>query len=626
MSRLKLKCGGKPRKKALFGADGAIMAAATLAAAGMQVAATTSAAKSQAKAMTESANIQAKSIKEQSTNNTNLQKESINFTRQQNAENRQQQQDIQTTLQMLAGQENMNSRMERNKVAVKYGGRPKRESLKRQPFYGGGSQPFNVTDGGGVIPLTTDANGYGLYELYGNDHEHYHKAPGGKSKTGVGIKFNDGSVVEGEGNQNSNKGELLYVTPNDAMFISKHSIKGFNPRQAVENGVHPVQAFAMQELIKKQNGLNDDGSSKRNSLKKAEFGGQQMLNDVANITYLPSNGTASVAAGAAYAAQNKDNTTSPVARCGKRISIKRCGGNVRPKAKWGDYAGATYNAAGNLLGAGITTWGNMYAANKLGQAYSASADIIADAYRNMSTIDDSFISREDYSAPHTMAVVRAANTNINPQLERLRRNAAYERKEINRGTLSSAARQNRLAATNDRLMQRQGEQYAWKQNQDEQIYQSNAERITQTAQANADRDIQANKDYTAARLSLKEYNNNIENQKLAGIAQAYADAISQTSSANAGALQSSSTAISSALTASAQGFGNAYDANKKINADYNNMMVGVDTENAVRTVIESPDKYNNKERAKNMWKAFKDSNDEKYQKYAALLANAFGFK
>ncbi len=45
MSRIRLKCGGKPRRKALFGMDGAVTAAATLAAAGMQVAATTAAAK-----------------------------------------------------------------------------------------------------------------------------------------------------------------------------------------------------------------------------------------------------------------------------------------------------------------------------------------------------------------------------------------------------------------------------------------------------------------------------------------------------------------------------------------------------------------------------------------------------
>ena len=54
--------------------------------------ATMAAAKSQGKAAIESAKLQAQSIKDQTANNNNLQKESINFTRQQNQENRQQQQ------------------------------------------------------------------------------------------------------------------------------------------------------------------------------------------------------------------------------------------------------------------------------------------------------------------------------------------------------------------------------------------------------------------------------------------------------------------------------------------------------------------------------------------------------
>ena len=247
MSRIRLKCGGKPRRKALFGADGAVMAAATLAAAGITAGATALAAKSQSKAIVDSAKTQAQSIKDQTINSNNLQKEQLAFTRSQNQENRQQQQDIQTTLQLMAGQENMNDRMEKNKMQVKLGGKPKRRSITA-PFYGGGK--FQVTDGGGVIPLSVTPEGYGLYELYGNDHDHYHKTSSGKNKTGVGIKFNDGSVVEGEGNQNTNQGELLYVTPNDAMFISKHSIDGFNPTQAVMNEVHPIQAFAIQEMLK----------------------------------------------------------------------------------------------------------------------------------------------------------------------------------------------------------------------------------------------------------------------------------------------------------------------------------------------------------------------------------------
>ena len=592
MSRIRLKCGGKARRKALFGSDGAIMAAATLAAAGITAGATALAAKSQSKAIVDSAKTQAQSIKDQTVNSNNLQKEQLAFTRSQNQENRQQQQDIQTTLQLMAGQENMNDRMEKNKMQVKLGGKPKRRSITA-PFYGGGQ--FRVTDGGGVIPISVTPDGYGLYELYGNDHEHYHKTSGGKNKTGVGIKFNDGSVVEGEGNQNTNQGELLYVTPQDAMFISKHSINGFNPAQAVMNGVHPIQAFAIQEAIKDAQGLNDDGSkSKRRSLKRMLGGPTQNLEQV-NMTQNPNNGTASVAGGVIYGINNQ--TTSPVeelqynnaiAKRGGRIHLK-CGG--RKKAAfgdytWKDYAGATYNAAGNVLGAGISTWGNMWAANRLGKAYREAGGILADAYSKMRGIDMSELKMEDYAAPHTLAVIRDSNNiSYDPQRERIRRNIASERREINRGTLSSAARQQRLAASNDRMLQRMSEIDATENNAKEAIRQGNAERITQTAQANADRDVQARKDYANQRISLLQYNNDIENAKIAGMAQARSEGLTQSSMAHAQGMQASMTAIGAGLANAGQGFASAFDTARKERTEFTNKFVGLGDKDQVKAAI-----------------------------------------
>ena len=630
MSRIRLKCGGKPRRKAFFGSDGAIMAAATLAAAGITAGATALAAKSQSKAIVDSAKTQAQSIKDQTINSNNLQKEQLAFTRSQNQENRQQQQDIQTTLQLMAGQENMNDRMEKNKMQVKLGGKPKRRSITA-PFYGGGK--FQVTDGGGVIPLSVTPEGYGLYELYGNDHDHYHKTSSGKNKTGVGIKFNDGSVVEGEGNQNTNQGELLYVTPNDAMFISKHSIDGFNPTQAVMNGVHPIQAFAIQEMLKARKGLNDDGSKakcgKRRSL-KCMFGGPTQNLEQVNMTQNPNNGTASVAGGVIYGINNK--TASPVeeqqynnaiAKRGGRIHLK-CGG--RKKAAWGDYAGATYNAAGNVLGAGISTWGNMWAANRLGKAYREAGGILADAYSQMHGIDMSELKMEDYAAPHTLAVIRDSNNiSYDPQRERIRRNIASERREINRGTLSSAARQQRLSASNDRMFQRMSEIDATENNAKEAIRQGNAERITQTAQANADRDVQARKDYANQRLSLLQYNNNIENAKIAGMAQGRADALTQSAMANAQGMQASMSAIGSGLTASAQGFSSTANGLRTDRVNRENILIGADSRNKTDYLIGNTETPGNRQQAYNLWNAWKNSSDAKLKQYATELATAYNF-
>lgn len=671
MDRRKLRNGGKCRRKAFLGSDGAIMAAATIAAAGITAAATAASAKSQAKAMTESAKTQAQSIKDQTTNNNNLQKEQLAFTRSQNQENRQQQQDIQTTLQLMAGQENMNDRMERNKMQVKLGGKPKRRSITA-PFYEGAQ--FQVTDGGGVIPIYTTPEGYGLYELYGNDHEHYHKTSGGKNKTGVGIKFNDGSIIEGEGNQNTNQGELLYVTPNDAMFISKHSIDGFNPTEAVKQGVHPVQAFNIQEMLKARKGLNDDGSKakcgKRRSIKRI-MGGITPVIDQANMTQNPNNGTGSVAGGVIYGINN--STTSPVedinydiAKCGKRIHLK-CGGrkkarvgsnflrniipgggvtgslgsggvyNTQPMGNsgstgtkgnnfWNNYAGATYNAIGNLLGAGISTFGNMWAAHRLGKAYNKAGNILADAYSQMHGIDMSELKMEDYAAPHTLAVIRDANNiSYDPQRERVRRNSASERREINRGTLSSAARQQRLSATNDRMLQKISEVDASENAAREQIRQGNAERITQTAQANADRDVQARRDFNNQRLSLLQYNNNIENSKIAGIAQARADALTQSSMAHAQGLQSSMSAIGSGLTASAQGFSSTANGLRTDQVNRENILIGADSRNKTDYLIGNTKTPGNRQQAYNLWNAWKNSSDAKLKQYATELAIAYNF-
>lgn len=653
MSRTKLKNGGRPKK--FLGA--LIGGASTIAAAGIQAAATAAAAKTQAKAMIDNAHTQAQSIIRQTDNSNKLQQESINFTRQQNAENRQQQQDIQMTLQMLAGQSNMNDRMEAQKVQVKYGGRPKRRKLKSQPFYGGDNMPFRVTDGGGVIPIEIDQNGYGLYELFGNDHEHYHKAPGGKSKTGVGIKFEDGSVVEGEGNQNSNQGELLYVTPDDAMFISKHSIKGFNPAKAVEKGISPEQAFAYQEYIKDVEGLNDDGSKakcgKRKRLKRM-IGGYNPIDNIANITSLPSNTTAPIATGIAYINQTR-NPTSPVAKCGTRVKLKKCGGRVKaafgfnpyrsseydapreyytpsntssttssssysdnlPSKFWNTYGGAIINAAGNIGGSIIGGIGNSIAASSLSNAYNEAGSIIADAYSSMHGIDMNEIKREDFEAPHTLAVIRDPNTNINPQLERIRRNAQSEMREINRGTMSSAARQQRLSATNDRMRQSATEQYAYKNNADEQIKQQNAQRITEVAQANADRDIAARRDHLNSRLSLLQYNNNIENAKIAGIAQARADALTQSAGAKATALQSSIGSLGNAINASGNAFSTAFTDARKNNMDFANSWAALGNESKITSAFARAEQTGDLSLVRSLAANYRNATDE-YGKTAWL--------
>lgn len=696
MNRIKLKKGGCRRRKAFLGADGAIQAAATLAAAAMTTGATLASSAQQAKAVKESAATQAKSIEAQNTNNNALQQESIAFTRAQNAENRQQQQDIQTTLQMLAGQQNLNERMEANKAVAKYG---KRRVLEKsgmmQPSYGGAS-PFQITDGGGAVALQTDNNGFGLYELFGNDHEHYHKTRGGKYKSGVGVKLPTGEVVEGEGNQNTNSGELLYVTPNDAIFLSKHSINGFNPAKAVKQGLHPEEAYIAQETLKEMSGLNDDGTRKGKSKKKLN-GGHNILANAANLTQSPFNSILPTAGGVVYLV-NRDKTSTPVAKCGTRRSLKLDGKrrkakkgtgnilgintsgfteqdyedlynnifvhhsnygydsmddvpkiydlfpnynpiaapaeystdtNINTNSFPGDYnmlnelevegknalkkqppkltdskpegyspqkssnnwsRGALYSAIGNLGGAALTTVGNMVAAHNLGKAYQAAGRTLADAYSRLQTIDPNIVKRDDYAAAHAMAAIRDTNYRNTAMRERVRRDTEAGINEMNRNTLSSAARLARTAASNNRKVQSLNEIAEQELQAREQVRQGNMDRINQVSQFNAQQDTQALRDYTSARIDVAKYNNDIENTKITGAAQATADALTQSSSANAIGLQSSANTIGQALINSGNAFATAYNLNRKYENEFLNNYAGLGDRDKLTVALTRADK------------------------------------
>ena len=336
MAIRKLKNGG--RRKAIFGSqEAAILAAAginvagSLAAAGIGASATKKAAQDQAKATITSAQKQAQAIKDQSAKSKEMQEQSQEFVREQNAENRELQKDIQLQLQMLTGQQNVNDRLEASKIQVKNGGSTKRKLrlAGKSPSLLRGSEnmPFVVTDGGTVIPIGQTPEGYDMYEIIGNDHEHYHKAQGGKNKTGVGIKFADGNVIEGEGNQNSNQGEIMVNTPDNAYFISKHSIAGFNPAKMTLGGMHPLQAYAIQEQLKAVNGISDDGKHNSTPVEKKLLGGEpnsfiDMYNQVG-----PQMGVDTVG----------DTTVGVASQFTDEKRSLKCGGKTRRKAEEGTW-------------------------------------------------------------------------------------------------------------------------------------------------------------------------------------------------------------------------------------------------------------------------------------------------
>ena len=644
--RKKAKCG---RKKAAFGSETAailaaagINAAASAAAAAIGASATKDAANKQAQATTAAAQRQAQAIKDQTNISKDYQLQAQNFVKEENAENRELQKDIQMQLQMLTGQQNVNDRLEASKLVVKNGGRTKpRYSLR------GNNTAFRVTDGGYVIPIGNTPEGYNLFEIRGNDHEHYHKAPGGKNKTGVGIKFADGNVIEGEGNQNTNQGEYMLQTPNAAYFISKHSIAGFNPAKAVNMGMHPLAAYNIQEQQKQINGITDDGKKTSSPVEnnKKLAGGLMpniytMYNQIGPKTGVDTIGDTAV--GVAYASQNKNQM-----KCGGKKRTLKCGGKVRKKAEdgfyhwfsnpaynsytpytklpdvtivnpsagtsvnWGtgnitlpnntivtsnttnttkpvttkssgsfcnnigaDLMGAGLSSLGNIGGAWITSNANRYAANKLAEAYNTSSNLLADAYRNLKTIDLNSIKREDYAADHAMPALQAPISQsaapiaaVNRQLQRRLSNAG-------KYSASSAAAQNRMASAEVDAQDTKNKIYSADQEQMQKIRQTNAERVTQAAMQNAQLDTEANKQFSNAYLNLLQYNNDIENQRLLGAAGALSEGATNAAGAIANAHTANATAWNNAMANSGQSFANTLSAMATRKADLEKVMLG----------------------------------------------------
>lgn len=618
------------RPKAVFGADGAIMAAATLAAAGIQSAATARSAREQATAMTQSAKQQADALKLQNENANKNQEQMIEFTREQNDLNRDLQKQIQMNLQLLTGRQNENELRENAKIQVKRGGSMRRK-LRNTPttFLRGrnGNLPFTVTDGGDVLPLGTTPEGYDLYEIIGNDHEHYHKAQGGKNKTGVGIKFANSGVIEGEGNQNSNQGELMLVTPNDAKFISKHTLKGFNPAQAVMAGEDPMLVFNEQEAIKDAYGISDDGKSGSSTPVRRirPYGGMTTLNISPDLSL---DFMAPVATGI-VAGTRQDN----IAKYGR--SLKKCGGRRKaPLGTWysglndtqkGNLWGAGFQAVGNLGGALISNIGNNIASRYLTRGYDDAANILVDAYGNLKTIDMSAIDRNDYRSAHAMAALQAPIVQTGAERSAAERSLQRNLARINRGTLSSAAAQNRSARAesdyNDRINQIESNADKIRQG----IIQENMRRITETSAKNAELDAQANRDYTQAYLNLLQYNNDIVNEGITGAAQARADATLNRASTIASTKQANAAGWAGAFNSSLGGFANTLATNGKLNHEYAMAKLGATDDSIIRSIYADPNSSEARQDAYSIWLRYKDSNDSRYKNIADDFAARYGF-
>lgn len=614
MAIRKLKNAG--RRKAQFGSQeaailgaAAISAAASYGAARIGASAAKDAAKAQAQAVTDQAKKQADAIKLQNQNSVELQTKSQEFIKEQNAENRELQKDIQMQLQILAGHQNETDRLEASKMQVKNGGSTRRK-LRRAGnattlLQGSDNMPFVVTDGGGVQFVGSTPEGFDLYEIKGNDHEHYHKTKGGKNKTGVGIKFADGNVIEGEGNQNGNQGEYLLNTPNNAYFISRHSIAGVNPAKMVNGGMHPLKAYAIQERLKAANGISDDGKHNSSPVKKMMGGIPNQFDFMINATG-PQMGVDTVG----------DTTVGVASKFTDEKRTLKCGGKARRKAASGfalsdfwtnpslgnnrdtnfwtsptilnaqtaesfwenpslsnkksstggwltrnaDFLGAGIGALGNIGGALVTASANRSAARYLSDAQLQAAATMADAYRSLKGIDMNSIRREDYAAAHTMPVLQAPISFAQQGIAKIDRSLQRRLANAGRYSASSAAGIDRMNRAEIDAQDARNQVYSEDQKQMQNIRQANAERISRAGEVNAQLDAQANREHAGAYLQGLMYNADVYNQSRLGEAGALSEGAINSANTLANARTSNAQAWANALVGSTQGFTNSLSA------------------------------------------------------------------
>lgn len=543
----------KSRPKALFGADGALMAVAI----GLQTANDTvnsimqakearrqadnirQSAIDQRKALEQQTQLQTAAMTRTNDNNKQLAEKTIESNKELFNEQTNALKDISTNLLLAQGQTNADERKNAAKLVVKRGGNIKRKlrNANTIPVSYNGNMPFAITDGGGVNLIGRTPEGYDLYEIIGNDHEHYHKTRGGKYKSGVGFKFPNGAVVEGEGNQSSSTGELVLVTPDDAMFISKHSIKGFNPTKAVLSGMHPLQAFNIQENKKGNRKLASYGTNIYNTQPDLKTDTVQSrsraLNAMTTEDYL--NNGYNIIDGQL---NQTDLSRTNVMRAKKGCSIKRAkaaGGlkwsNMNNLQKIGligmglNSLGAIGNTVSNIIGSNRIIDANNYAAGILGEAWDTYSTKMAEAWRSRKGIDPSLISDGDYDYTPAVAAIRTARVNKNADLESLRRQEEAEINAAEKETISSAKRSILRGQINDKYNSLRNQVYQEQDNQEEQIKQANNEQLNQMAMYNAQLAQKANQSKLAAQLDIAKYNTDIENENIMGAADAEVQAL-----------------------------------------------------------------------------------------------------
>lgn len=615
----------KDRPKALFGADGAIMAVAL----GLQTANDTvntilqvnqakqaaQEAKASAKAQSDSIKLaaeeQAAALKAQSENNNKLQEETIAFTKAENEKAREIQKNMQMNMEMMMGKQNATDRAKASKITVKYGGDVRRklknggDNKSHIPFTG--ELGFVITDGAEgvknpVIPLEYTPDGGVIMMVNPKLKDHDEKNKEGRKGFGVATATKNNPYIPAKSNLEMEAGEIFKTKPYTGIesVISKHNLPGtkFNPAANYLAGGNYEEVFNIAEGIKDLKNIPDSGNTKVN--RKLTLSGSNLTLNLPYPTQpnLQTDSLSAVSTSLIGLANNNNpiqtgynvldgqqnqtdlTRTNILAKYGKDRRIKANNGISDNTLGWmnigANTIGAGLSTLSNLLGSSYTREANAEVARLMGEAYAQSGDIMANAYDNLQGIDISQIKRESYESAPILAQLRTNRVNKNAELDEITRQYQDLSKEIDENTLSSAARQTKRQKLATATTAARNKVYQQQQAEMDAINNANQATINQVNQANMAADLLARQDFNYARLKGLEYNANIANQRILGRASAKSDAILKTAGINANTTQANSQVRSNAVNAIGSSWSNAINNTTNYlqnqNTKYNNLV------------------------------------------------------
>ena len=676
--RLRQKCG--------FGeaAAAAITAAATLAAAGINAAATAKSAKeqatamkanadAQAKAQTAAARVQSDALAQQNENNTQNVANQIEAQKELQRSQNDIMQEMNLNLAMQAGRQNTQEREEQAKIVVKYGG-----SLRSKRLAGGRitlqDNNYLVPIGQGVSLLRGGSPSHPQDQTHSNSHKNsisgrhnkgsYLKVnnkeieaeAGGNKTTGEGIDPEDGFIFtqrpfipQPDGSIVSAVDELLMGKPkqkvkfdqeyfkalyglknpngNKAMYGRRYLKCGGHCRTKAEKGWAPYKYYK-DTLNTSQRNLQNYYASLpgSNIMPNSDYFYDDRISVVPAISEPTNNGTI---AGLNVPISSNANTNSKGSWWSRQSPATQSaliGGLT-------NLGGTLITALGNGIASGYMRRANNYANEVLTNARNQTRDTYIDAYNKMHGIDaNGLINEDDFKATHAIANVRAGRFNINPQLAQVERDSARQLRSIRGGINSALARQKLMSDVATRSQDARDKLYGEQTNQVEKINQNNIAQLNEVAMKNAELDTRSKTNLSALKVDVAKYNNDIENTKLQGIADATADALMGNAQGSAQTRINNAGLRSNFAISTLSGIGNVlsnagrqwYDADQAYRANQANisryMAASTNPNGMALAVLAYPNQYS----TENIKLAYNATDNENNKKQLAAILRSRG--